>query len=192
VAPDALVALRLGGALPGPVELPGPDERPVTAAEIRRRVRSRRLRQARAAGRRLATIRGRKGGAPEGRQRSPAAEGGQAMFPAIGYNESRGGYLAMRVTEVIWKQRFAEKLLDKHGVAIEEAEEALRDCRVLRKVGRGKVKGQDVYAGLAQIESGRYLIVIFIAKRGGAALPISARDMDSSERKYYAKHRPTA
>ena len=47
----------------------------------------------------------------------------------------------------------------------------------------------DLYAALAQIDSGRYLVVFFINKGRGVALPISARDMDSAERKYYARHR---
>ena len=42
---------------------------------------------------------------------------------------------------------------------------------------------------MAQISSGRYLIVFFISKKHGMALPISARDMDASERKYYGKHK---
>jgi uncharacterized DUF497 family protein len=51
------------------------------------------------------------------------------------------------------------------------------------------VRGEDVYAALGQIRSGRYLIVFFIDEKRGVALPISARDMTPSERKYYAKHR---
>jgi len=46
-----------------------------------------------------------------------------------------------------------------------------------------------VYAALAQIASGRYLIVFFIDKKRGVVLPISARDMSSAERKYYAKQK---
>jgi uncharacterized DUF497 family protein len=51
------------------------------------------------------------------------------------------------------------------------------------------VKGEDVYAAYAQIQNGRYLIVFFIQKKDGKILPISARDMDKAERRYYGKHR---
>jgi len=41
----------------------------------------------------------------------------------------------------------------------------------------------------SQTDGGRFLIVFFIDKRRGTALPIPARDMKSVERKYYAKHK---
>jgi len=71
-------------------------------------------------------------------------------------------------------------------VSIEEAEEALLSTPIVRKMAKGHVRGEDVYAALSQIESGRYLIVFFINKKHGTALPISARDMSPAERKYYA------
>jgi len=95
----------------------------------------------------------------------------------------------MRITDVIWKARFVAKLEDKHRVSPEEVEEVLFSRPVLRRVARGRVKGEDLYSAMGQIRSGRYLIVFFINKGHGAALPVSARDMDTSERKYYGKHR---
>jgi len=56
---EALAALQVRQAVGEPGELPEPDERPVTEAEIRRRQRQRQARRTRAAGRRLATICGR-------------------------------------------------------------------------------------------------------------------------------------
>ena len=56
-------------------------------------------------------------------------------------------------------------------------------------MAKGRVHGEDLYAALAQISSGRYLIVFFINKKRGMALPISARDMDRAERKYHDRHR---
>ena len=44
---------------------------------------------------------------------------------------------------------------------------------------------------MSQIAGGRYLIVFFIDKKRGMALPISARDMSPAERKYYATHTQT-
>jgi uncharacterized DUF497 family protein len=93
------------------------------------------------------------------------------------------------IHEIIWKQKFVEKLSFKHRVSIEEAEEVLGGKPVIRKMGRGHVKGEDVYAAYSQINTGRYLIVFFINKKGNSALPISARDMDPSERRYYERQR---
>ena len=95
----------------------------------------------------------------------------------------------MRITDVVWKQRIVEKIGERPGVSVAEAEEALRSRPVVRKVAKGRVRGEDVYAALAQIESGRHLVVFFIYKKRGMALPISARDMDTWERRYYEKHR---
>ena len=94
----------------------------------------------------------------------------------------------MLVTDVVWKERYVAKLWDKHRVSTDEAEEVLRSEPLFRRVAKGRVKGQDLYTALGQIRSGRYLIVFFINKGRGVALPISARDMDSSERRYYGKH----
>ena len=95
----------------------------------------------------------------------------------------------MRIYEIIWKDTFVEKLARKHNVQVYEAEEALQGNPLIRKVTRGDVKGEDIYAAYAQISNGRYLIVIFIKKTGGKVLPISARDMDAIERRYYEQHR---
>ena len=91
----------------------------------------------------------------------------------------------MVITEIIWKDQFVEKLARKHGVSVEEAEETLYADPHLRKVGKGNVKGENVYAAYGQSEAGRYLLVIYIRKPKGVILPISARDMDDAERRYY-------
>ena len=95
----------------------------------------------------------------------------------------------MRITDIIWKRQFVDKIEAKHGVPTEEAEEALYSTSVFRRVAKGRVKGEDLYAALGKTDSGRHLTVFYIDKGGGAALPISARDMDRSERRYYDKHR---
>ncbi len=83
----------------------------------------------------------------------------------------------MEVYDVIWKEKFVEKLAVKHGVSVEEVEEVLFSRSHFRRVEHGQVEGEDVYAAYGQIDGGRYLIVFFIRKHGSAALPISARDM---------------
>jgi uncharacterized DUF497 family protein len=95
----------------------------------------------------------------------------------------------MRITDILWKEAIVEKLAAKHGVSIAEAEEVLLSKPLVRRIVKGHVRGEDIYSALAQIGGGRYLIVFFIDKTRGLALPISARDMSPAERKYYAKHR---
>jgi uncharacterized DUF497 family protein len=95
----------------------------------------------------------------------------------------------LRITDILWKDRFVAKLADKHGVSTDEVEEALRSKPLVRKVAKGRVRGEHVYAALAQLGSGRYLIAFFILKKHGIIIPISARDMDASERRYYARER---
>jgi hypothetical protein len=95
----------------------------------------------------------------------------------------------LRITDIVWVDRFAEKLSTKHGVSIDEAEEVLHSRPLVRKMAKGKVRGEDVYAAMGQIGNGRYLAVFFIMKKHGIILPISARDMDAAERRYYGKHR---
>jgi uncharacterized protein len=95
----------------------------------------------------------------------------------------------MRITDIIWKESVVEKLARKHGVSTVDAEKAMLATPVVRKIAKGRVQSEDVYAALAQIDDGRYLIVFLIDKKQGMALPISARDMTPAERKYYAKHK---
>lgn len=91
----------------------------------------------------------------------------------------------MKLYEIIWKDQYVEKLETKHGVFIEEVEEVLFGKPHVRRAQRGRVKGEDLYAAYGQTDAGRYLIVFFIRKESVAALPISARDMTDSERRYY-------
>ena len=95
----------------------------------------------------------------------------------------------MKIREIIWKQEFVDKLATKHGVTIEEVEDVLDSGPHVRKVGKGRTKGEDVYAALGQTVGGRYLIIYFIRKLSGVVLPISARDMDGGERDYYGKQK---
>jgi uncharacterized DUF497 family protein len=95
----------------------------------------------------------------------------------------------LKITDIIWKNRFVEKLSLKHRLSVEEAEEVLHSKPIVRRMARGRIHGEDVYSAMAQISNGRYLIVFFIRKKHGMILPISARDMDVTERRYYEKHR---
>ena len=91
----------------------------------------------------------------------------------------------MRLYDVIWKNNFVEKMADKHGVTTNEVEEILFSKPHVRVAEKGRVKGENLYLAYGQTMVGRYLVVFFIRKRRTAALPISARDMTQSERRYY-------
>ena len=93
----------------------------------------------------------------------------------------------MELYEVIWKDRFIDKIEAKHRVRAEEVEQVLFAKSHFRRAHKGHVKGEDLYTAYGQTTSGRYLIVLFIRKEQIAALPISARDMTDSERRYYER-----
>lgn len=95
----------------------------------------------------------------------------------------------MRLTHIIWKAKYIEKLAVKHGVSMAEVEEVLAAKPFIRKVARGHVKSEHVYAAYGTTTSGRYLVVFYIRKVTGAVLPISARDMDPAERRYYEREK---
>ncbi len=95
----------------------------------------------------------------------------------------------MRISGFIWLDRFAEKLEYKHGVSVEEVESlfANKNELKLKKVSRGRHRGEHVYRALGRSLAGRYLAVFFILKRSNEALVISGRDMDEKERRSYAR-----
>lgn len=93
------------------------------------------------------------------------------------------------ISRIIWKDQFVQKLAEKHGVSLSEAEELLNARPHIRKVSKGKVRGENVYAAFGQTAAGRYLVIFYILKLTGAILPISGRDMDDAERKYYGRQK---
>lgn len=101
--------------------------------------------------------------------------------------DGSGSYMV--ITQIIWKDQFVEKLAEKHSVSVTEAEDVLRSKPLIRKISKGRVKGEDVYAAYGRFAAGRYLVVFYIRKKTGALLPISARDMDDAERRYYGEHK---
>ena len=93
----------------------------------------------------------------------------------------------MRLYEIIWKEQFVIKLEEKHGVFTDEVEAVLFNQPFIRRIEKGRIKGEDLYVAYGQTESGRYLVVFFVNKNRHAALPISARDMTQSEKRYYER-----
>lgn len=93
----------------------------------------------------------------------------------------------MHIVDIIWRPEVVDKLAWKHGVTAEEVDQVLFSRPLFRKVQKGHVPGEHVYSAFGRTESGRYLTVFFIYKASSEALVLTARDMDSSERKAYER-----
>ena len=91
--------------------------------------------------------------------------------------------------EIIWKEVFVEKLAMKHGVSVEEVEDVFDSRPHVRMAERGNILGENLYAAYGQTAGGRYLVIFYLNKSAGRVLPISARDMEDNERRYYAKQK---
>ena len=94
----------------------------------------------------------------------------------------------MYIRRVIILENVEEKIWSKHNVSNDEVNEIFdgRPHIVYREKGM-TVEGEDMYVALGRTFAGRYLIVFFICKFTKVALIVTARDMNKSERKYYAK-----
>lgn len=93
----------------------------------------------------------------------------------------------LRIVDIIWRPEVIDKLAWKHGVDPEEVDQVLFRKPLFRKLHRGYIPGEHVFAALGQTESGRYLTVIFIYKTSRQALILTARDMEDRERKAYER-----
>ena len=89
----------------------------------------------------------------------------------------------MHIADIIWLPHVIDKLAWKHRVSPEEIEDILFGHPLYRKVQKGHISGEDLYAALDQTGTGRYLIIFFIYKSTCEALILSARDMDDKERR---------
>ncbi len=99
------------------------------------------------------------------------------------------GISNMMIEGFIWLTDVIDKLESKHGFAISEVESIFVGIPVFNRIGRGHVRGEDLYRVMGQTDSARYLTVFFIYKITHEALVISARDMTAKERKHYAKRK---
>ena len=93
----------------------------------------------------------------------------------------------MEIIDIIWLPEVLDKIDWKHNVHAEEVEDVLFGKTEFRKVQKGHVSGEDLYAAMGRTYSGRYLIIFFIYKSTRKAIIISARDMDKKERRLYEK-----
>jgi len=93
----------------------------------------------------------------------------------------------VRIDDIVWLPHIVDKLAWKHQVSPEEVDEVLFDKPRYRKVQKGHIPGENLYAAYGRTLAGRYLIVFFIYKSTREALILSARDMDAKERRQYAQ-----
>ena len=93
--------------------------------------------------------------------------------------------LDMRVDDIIWLPHVIDKLEWKHHVSQAEVESILFGRALFRKVQKGHIRGEDVYSAMGQTDAGRYLVVFFVYKQSREALILTARDLDSQERRQY-------
>lgn len=89
--------------------------------------------------------------------------------------------------EFEWIEQFVVKNATKHNVSSEEIEQVFRNNprRFFRQ--KGRMLGDDLYIALGVTDTGRHLFVLHILKASSAIMPISARDMEQSERKRYER-----
>jgi uncharacterized DUF497 family protein len=95
-----------------------------------------------------------------------------------------------RIQRLFWRQDWVEHILERHEVTPEEVEEALfGDSRgLLLKVGPAERDPEETaYRYLGRTAAGRYLLVALIYMGQGEALVLTARDMDSAERRRYSR-----
>ena len=95
----------------------------------------------------------------------------------------------MQFKEILWRQRYAEKIRHQHHVETAEVEESLSKNPFVRLQERGRRPGEDLYVAYGQTAEGRYIVTFLIHKGRGLAMPISARDMTKKERRYYGSQR---
>lgn len=90
----------------------------------------------------------------------------------------------MRIVGFIWIEEILDKLLRKHDVHEWEVFEGKPKFRFVEK---GQREDEHVYSAMGRTDTGRYVIVFFVHKSDGRALPVSARDMTATERKRYER-----
>ena len=93
----------------------------------------------------------------------------------------------MRIDDFVWLTEIATKVAAKHRVTLDEAEEVFFNNPRYRFVESGHRIGENVYSAGGQTDAGRYLIVFFVYKGDNTALILSARDMDTAERRRYER-----
>ena len=86
-----------------------------------------------------------------------------------------------RIEGFIWLDWVVDKIIQKHGVAPEEVEQAFfkPPYRIRRAAG-------NKYLFLSRTDAGRYLAIVFVWQ-GRNIRVVTARDMDESERQLFRR-----
>ncbi|MFH1953978.1 MAG: BrnT family toxin [Pseudomonadota bacterium] len=79
----------------------------------------------------------------------------------------------MIIEGFIWLTDIIDKIENKHGVVRSEVESVFVGIPVFNRIGRGRIRGEDLYRAMGQADSGRYLTVFFIYKMTHEALVVS-------------------
>jgi uncharacterized DUF497 family protein len=93
----------------------------------------------------------------------------------------------VRIVGFVWLEEILDKLLRKHHIYEFEVVEVFESKPKFRFVERGHREGENVYSAMGRTDAGRYVVVFFVHKSDGRALPVSARDMTAAERKRYER-----
>lgn len=83
-----------------------------------------------------------------------------------------------RRPEFEWDEHNEKKLLERHNVAADEAEQCFANPNTRRRVGSDLLM-------LGMTDSGRMLLLVYQQKPGGVVRVYSARDMTDRERRAY-------
>jgi len=93
----------------------------------------------------------------------------------------------MQIKDLLLREYVIDKLAWKHNISELELRQVFNNKPKIRRMERGKIKGEDLYAALGRTDAGRYLVVFFIMKKSKEALIVTARDMTEKERRRYEK-----
>jgi len=93
----------------------------------------------------------------------------------------------VRIVGFVWLEEILDKLIRKHHIQEHEVVEIFEGKPKFQYVEKGHRENENVYSAMGQTDAGRYVIVFFVHKSDGRALPVSARDMTTAERKRYER-----
>lgn len=93
----------------------------------------------------------------------------------------------MKIRKIRWTRDRVDHIA-KHRIMPHEVEEAAFDdpFSIVKKVGISiRNRNEYIYRLLGKSEAGKYIAFFFIPKNNGIAYPVTAREMDQSERRFY-------
>jgi hypothetical protein len=73
----------------------------------------------------------------------------------------------VKITGIIWLRSIVDKLALKHEVDPSEVEEVFVARPQYRRLEKGRIEGEDIYAAYGRTAAGRYITVVFIRNGGG-------------------------